>query len=432
MMVPPGGHDAQGHEPVAPPSVCYVTSHYPALSHTFVMREVLGVRALGVGVSTVSVHQADPDHLLAQVDKQEAAQTWNIFPLDKRAFLAAHLKAALRHPRAYAATLAHAFGASPPGLRAHIWQLIYFAEAIHLWGHAKALGAEHFHAHLANVATDISWLACAFGKEAEPRRHWRWSFTMHGSLEFYWVERFNLRRKVANADAVICVSEYTRSQMMYVSDPSHWGKLRVVHCGADLERYPYVEPADHDFVCVLSVCRLVPEKGLDLLVEAIAALRAGGDDVRLVLVGGGPLERPLRERVRGLGIEGAVKFVGAIGQDHMADYYAESDIFCLPSFAEGVPVVMMEAMATGRPVVASRITGIPELVEDGVSGLLFTAGNVEQLTAALSRLVSSPALRRELGQAGRATVAAQFNSGASAAQMADVFVHMASSETAAS
>ena len=403
------------------PRVCYVTSHYPALSHTFVMREISGVRAAGIEVETVSVHQANPEHLLAEVDKQEAERTWNIFPLGTAAFLRAHLKAATRSPGAYARTLGRAISSSPPGARSRLWQLFYFAEAIALWDHAERRGARHLHAHLANVAADISWWASAFGKEVEPSAGWAWSFTMHGPTEFFSTEKFNLARKVENADQVICISEFTKSQLMYLTSPQHWEKLRVVHCGVDLARYPYSRPEPHAGFSVLCVARLVPQKGLDVLVGATAVLAAGGLDIQVVLVGSGPEYEPLRRKVNQLGLDERVRFEGAVGQDDMARYFAAADVFCLPSFAEGVPVVLMEAMATGRPVVATRVAGVPELVQDGVSGLLVPPGSEQELALALELLAASAERRVELGEAGRRLVEQDFDAEICAAKLADVF-----------
>jgi glycosyltransferase involved in cell wall biosynthesis len=170
---------------------------------------------------------------------------------------------------------------------------------------------------------------------------------------------------------------------------------------------------------------LVPQKGLDILVEAVDGLARRGVDIRLMLVGSGPLEASLRLKVRHLDLEDRVRFEGAVGQDDIGRYYAEADLFCLPSFAEGVPVVLMEAMATGRPVVATRVAGIPELVDDGVSGLLVAPGSVEQLVRALERLASSSELRERMGLAGRQKVEQEFDARHCAEQAADVFKAMA-------
>ena len=401
--------------------ICYVTSHYPALSHTFIMREVMGVRAAGLEVVTVSVHQSPAKDFLARADREEAARTWAILPLDLWAFAAAHLHALFRHSSAYRRTLRRAWSLAPPGARGHLWQLFYFAEAVYLWDHARRAEAYHLHAHLANVAADICLLASTFGKLAQPGMGWTWSFTMHGPTEFFSTEKFKLCQKVEDADAVICISEFTRAQLMYLSEPEHWKKLCIVHSGVELDRYVPSALPESPGLSVLCVARFVPAKGLELLVDAVGALRGRGADVRVTLVGEGPLGRSLRSRAERLGMAEHVVFPGPVGQDDMAGYYAECDVFCLPSFAEGVPVVLMEAMASGRPVVATRIAGIPELVEDGVSGLLVAPGSTEQLTRALERLAASRELRVRMGLAGRRKVEERFDSRRCAAQAADVF-----------
>ena len=406
--------------------VCYVTSHYPALSHTFVMREILGLRAAGLEVDTVSVHKADPAHLLAEADRSEADKTWNIFPLQADAFARAHAGAFFAHPVAYVRTIAKVLQSAPNGIRSYLWQLFYFAEAIALWDHAKRSRFRHLHAHLANVAADICWLATEFGNSAGGAHNWRWSFTMHGPTELFEVDRFNLGRKVAHADLVVCISDFTRSQLMYLSEPDHWAKMQVVHCGADLSRYPPVPPRQGPGFVVLSVARLAPQKGLEVLLGAVKLIADRGTDVHLVLVGDGPMRARLHRRAERLGITDRVTLAGAVGQDELANYYAGADVFCLPSFAEGVPVVLMEAMASGRPVVATRIAGIPELVEDGVSGLLVAPGNADELTLALERLASSPRDRERMGAAGRIKVVEDFDSEKCAAQLARVFQEMPS------
>ena len=438
----PGGQAGPGDAPLAAPSkagagpqahVCYVTSHYPALSHTFVMREILGLRAAGVEVDTVSVHRADAAGLLAEADRREAERTWNIFPLEARTFLRAHGRALLAHPVAYFRALSAALHAAPGGLRGYLWQLFYFAEAIVLWDHAKRAGARHLHAHLANVAADICWWASEFGNSAEGAKNrvavgtknWRWSFTMHGPTELFAVERFNLARKVAGADRVICISDFTRSQLMYLTEPDHWAKLAVVHCGADLGRYPLVAPRQGPGFVVLCVARLAPQKGLEVLLSAVKQLADGGTDAKLVLVGEGPMRARLGRQAERLGITDRVVMEGAVGQDEMAVYYACADVFCLPSFAEGVPVVLMEAMASGRAVVTTRVAGVPELVDDGVSGLLVAPGNAGQLAAALERLATSPEEREKMGLAGRQKIVEEFDAESCAVQLATIFEEMA-------
>ena len=313
---------------------------------------------------------------------------------------------------------------APSGIRSYLWQLFYFAEAIALWEHAKRVGSRHLHAHLANVAADICWLAADFGNSAGGASNWRWSFTMHGPTELFEVDRFNLGRKVANADLIVCISDFTRSQLMYLSEPDHWAKMKVVHCGADLARYPLVPPRRGPGFVVLCVARLAAQKGLEVLLSAVKLVADRGIDIRLTLVGEAPMRPRLGRRAERLGITDRVTLTGAVGQDEMANYYAGADIFCLPSFAEGVPVVLMEAMASGRPVVATRIAGVPELVEDGVSGLLVAPGNADDLARALEHLAISPPDRERMGAAGRKRVVEDFDAGKCAAQLARLFQEM--------
>lgn len=409
----------------APPHVCYVTSKYPALSHTFVMREIAGLRSCGVTVSTVSVHRAGPNDVLSVADEAEAARTWTIFPLDKVAFAKAHLRALTRSPRAYWSTLFSALRWAPPGPRAALWQLFYFAEAVYALDHARRQGARHLHAHLANVGADICWLGAHFARLAYPAQEWSWSFTMHGPTELYDVSRYNLTRKVESASAVICISDFARSQLMYLTSQEHWGKLAIAHMGVDLERYPFTPVRQGGGLRVLCVARLVPAKGLEVLLEALGTLQAGGTELSAVIAGDGPLRAELEESARRHGLGGAVTFAGPVGQDDMARLYQECDVFCLPSFAEGVPVVLMEAMASGRPVVTTRVAGTAELVEDGVSGNLVAPGNVGELVAALQALAADCELRASMGTAGRRKVEKDFDAAACARDVAGIFRRLA-------
>lgn len=406
--------------------VGYVVHTYPSVSHTFVVREVRGVRKAGGRVETFSIHHARSGDVLSGVDREEAARTDSVLPPQPRRLLGAHVHALLRSPAAYFRTLAYGLSHSPPGLRSRVWQVFYFAEAIVVWSYARRKGIHHLHAHLGNVAADTCWLAGHYGNLAEPDAGWRWSFTMHGPTEFFAVERFNLARKVAAADLVICISDFCRSQLMGISDPVHWAKLRVVHCGVDLDRYPYRLP-DTDGLAVLCVGRLVPEKGQVLLLQAVEKLVRDGVDVRLTLVGGGPRLASLEAEAGRLGILDRVSFPGPVSQDEMPAMFASHNVFCLPSFAEGVPVALMEAMAAGLPVVTTRVAGIPELVEDGITGLLVPPGRADAVGDALRKLADDPSLAARLSRQGRQAVEASFDAEVAAQQLAVAFAHLENS-----
>ena len=396
--------------------IAYLASRYPAVSHTFIQREIAGLREQGMTIDTFAIRRAQPDEVLSRADEAEARATYALLPVRITHLLRAHLRALVRHPRGYKATLREALRLAPAGARGALWQGFYFGEAVLLWDRLRRRGAVHVHAHFANVASDVALLATFLGREAGegPRS---WSLTMHGSTEFYDVPGYRLAEKARTAAFVACVSDFTRSQMMLFLEEEHWPKLTLVRCGVDPERFApgalASDTAAHADgpVRVLAVGRLVGGKGFALLLDALHALVGRGRDVALTVVGDGPSRKHLHAQAARLGLGDRVEWVGALGQDEIRAAYARADVFCLPSFAEGVPVVLMEAMAMAVPVVATRIAGIPELIEDGASGLLVTPARSDELADAIGRLVDDPALRARLGAAGRRAVVEGYDIG---------------------
>jgi glycosyltransferase involved in cell wall biosynthesis len=378
----------------------YILNRYPAVSNTFILGEVRGLRELGVALEAISVRRPLPGGLLAQADREEHARTHYLLPAAPLALIGAHLRALLLAPRRYLATLALAWRMSIPGARSHLWQLFYFAEAVLVWDHCRRRGVTHLHAHFAYVACDDALLAAHLGG-------WSWSFTMHGPPEFYDVRGTRLAAKVERADVVICVSDFTRSQLMAVVEEAHWSKLHVIRCGIQPARYtPPVrpEPGRDEGLRLLAVGRLVRVKGHAVLLDALAAARAAGLHATLTIVGDGPERDALARKLVRLGLQEHVRLAGAVGQDEMRTEYERADVLCLPSFAEGLPVVLMEAMAMELPVIASAVMGIPELVEHERTGLLVPPGRPDALARALERLAREPLLRASLGRAGRRAV----------------------------
>ena len=429
--------------------IAYLCSEYPAVSHTFVLREVNALRRLGAEIATFSIRRTAPGQLLAHADRVAAESTFAILPPRWGRLLAAHLRLLLGSPSAYLAALALALRMAPPGLRGRLWQCFYFVESVVLWSECRRRGVRHIHVHLANAAADIALLAAHIGSASEPERPWSWSLTMHGPTEFSDVRHFRLAEKLRDARFVVCISDYARSQLMALSDPESWGRLHVVHVGIPIEQFTRdagrraagaeaQAGADADAETaaaadagwraagpsILCVGRLVPEKGQAVLLEALARLAGRGHRVSLVLAGEGRSRSALERRAERLGVAAQVSFLGAVGQDAIHEMYAGASIFCLPSFAEGVPCVLMEAMAMGLPVVSTRITGIPELIEDGHSGLLVAPGRLDELTDALERLLVDPGLCRELAVNAREQVVRDFNAERSAEQLYALFTKL--------
>lgn len=392
--------------------VAYLVSQYPAPSHVFIEREIDGLRQLGVQVETFSVRPTPEELLLSSHMRREAART-HVLQSDRRAVASDVRRLARQHPRAFATALAAALRAGERTLRSRTWQGFYLAEAVRLHALLNERDLRQIHVHFANNAADIARLVVALGEALEgPDAGWRWSFTMHGPTEFEAVTHFDLAAKVADADGVACISDFARSQLMRLVAPDAWEDLHIVRMSVDVSAYaPPARPRTSEGpLKVLSVGRLVPEKGSLVLLEGIARLRAGGRPVMTRLVGSGPLEPLLRERIAALGLVDAVELLGSVGQEGLPSLYHWADVFCLPSFQEGLPVVLMEALATELPVVTTWIAGIPELVEDGVSGRLVPPGRPDRLAAAIEDLLVDPERAREGAAAGRRRVLREFSS----------------------
>lgn len=403
----------------------YVVSRYPYVSHTFILREVQGLRARGIDIRTVTVRRPSEKDVICPTDREELRSTHAILPTSAGRVLGPHLRALLSAPLAYLRTLREAVTDASPGLRTGVWQLFYFAEAIMLWNWLEQRGISHVHAHHANVAADLAMIATRFGNRSGAEL--TWSFTIHGPTEFANVTAHKLGLKAARADSVVATSDFARTQILALLDPHHHERVEVVHGGIEAADYEPAAPgaSGGSPLRVLSVGRLEARKGHAILLEAIAELTAREANVRLTLVGDGP-ERPHLERLaRELGLTGAVRFVGALGHDKVTRVYQEADAFCMPSFAEGVPTVLMEAMASGLPVVATRIAGTPELITEDETGLLVTPGRADELASALARLAEDPELRLRLAAAGRRQVSEEWSIEKSCAALEDLFRRIA-------
>jgi glycosyltransferase involved in cell wall biosynthesis len=389
----------------------HLCSLYPAVSHTFVLREVEALRALGAEVETFSIHRAGREHLLSQADHRAEETTFAVLPIRVRVLVGAHLAAAARHPRAYLQTLALALGMAPDKARGLLWQAFYFGEAVVLWRELNRRGLRHIHTHMGNVGADVALLASELGGRIEPGRRWSFSLTLHGPDELFDVRHFRLAEKVRRAAFVACISDFTRSQLMAICPREAWPKLHVVHVGIPLAQFTRREPRRRrdELPRLLFVGRLVPQKGQAVLLEAVAALRQRGREVELLLAGDGPMRQALEEQAATLGIAEHVRFLGAVGQEEIPGLYEAASIFCLPSFAEGLPTVLMEALAMELPVISTRINGAPELVNDNVTGLLVTPGRPDELAAAVERLLDDPLLGARLAREGRAVVGREFD-----------------------
>ena len=385
--------------------VAYLNARYPAVSQTFVLAEVLELRRQGVEVDTIAIRRSDPDEVLSEADREAFDSTYAVLPAPAWRVARAHLAAFATSPSAYLETLVWGLRLGGTNARALLWQLFYFGEAMMVWHHCRQRSVRHLHVHFPNVAADVAMLVTRYGGKG-----WSYSLTLHGPTELYDVMGQRLPEKIARSTFAVCTSWFMRSQLLAFVRPDHHGKLHVARVGMDPRRFQHIEErVERDRLRVLTVGRLSIRKGHAVLVEALAQLVADGVDVEVTIVGEGE-ERPRLERMaRDLSLMDRLHLVGAVGQDDITAYFGTADVFCLSSFAEGVPISLMEAMASGLPVVAPRLMGIPELVEDDVSGLLFAPARSDELADALRALAEEPERRREMGTAGRARVLEEFD-----------------------
>lgn len=391
--------------------VAWLMGEYPRATDTFIQREVAALRAQGLDVATCTIRRTDAAHLVGPEQRAEAARTFVVLEAARNParLIAAHAAAFARAPRRYLQALALALRTAPGGLRGGLWQMFYFAEAGVLAGHLRRTRARHLHNHIATGAGTVAMLAAEMAGIG-------YSFTLHGPGIFFEPHRWRLDEKIARARFVACISHFARAQAMLLSEEAHWPRLEIVHCGVEPERYAGApEPRGK---ALLFVGRLAAVKGVPLLLEAVAALAPRHPELTLTLVGDGPERAGLEARVREAGLGARVRFLGYQSQEGVARALAEADLLVLPSFAEGVPVVLMEAMAAARPVVATQVGGVAELVEDGISGRLVAPGSAEALEEALEALLADPERRVAMGRAGQQKVRADFDSRTEAARVA--------------
>lgn len=392
--------------------VAYLASQYPAVSHTFILREIQAVRALGVEVETFSVRVGPPDPALGPDGLQECTRTRHLVPVRLFSYFAAMLWALFTRPRRLLRTW---FRGIPwrqaKGMKAKLLYVAYFLEAVQLARWLVQCQAERLHVHFPNNGSSTGMLAAQLTDLP-------FSMTAHGS-ELLEPERFQLGLKVACCDFIACISDFGRTLLKNVSDPAHHDKLHIVRCGpAVFEPLPMPDVEVPEIVCV---ARLSEEKGHIVLLDALQSLHARDVSFRCTLVGGGPLEDEIRAGIAARGLDAVVEMAGAQPPHAVRGFYERASVMVLASFHEGIPVVLMEAMATQRPVVATHVGGIPELIEDGANGWLVPSKDPDALAQALEQALTDPDEVARRAAAGYERVDEEYRVEVSAQRMVRLF-----------
>jgi glycosyltransferase involved in cell wall biosynthesis len=393
--------------------IAYLTSLYPAVSHTFIINEIAALRGLGLEIGTFSVHRAGPQDILGPEAEKEALSTLSILPLPFLEFAKAIAWCFGRRFHALAVALLRGSVMKSGGLKSRLKWSAYTLEAILLSYWLVRGNYEHLHCHFGNSASSTAQIAAKLA--GIPL-----SITCHGS-ELNSPYLFRLPEKVEQAAFTVCVSKYGRAQLMQVCKRANWHKIAIVRCGLPrsmMSDPPIVLGGGVEILCV---GRLSQEKGHFVLLAAFELLQLRKIMAQLTIVGDGPLRSELEDRCQYLPIPNAVHFTGSLDPASVSRLFQACSLVVLSSFSEGVPVVLMEAFAHGRPVVATRVGGVPELVENGVSGFVVSPGDPEELANAMERIISDPVLAKIMGKNGSKKVVEEFDESISAKKLKSLF-----------
>ncbi|USX19312.1 glycosyltransferase family 4 protein [Oxalobacteraceae bacterium OTU3REALA1] len=362
--------------------IAYLINQYPKVSHSFIRREILALERQGFEVQRIALRGwADP--LVDAEDLRERDKTSYLLRDGVVGVALATLGVMFKSPGRFFGALGLALRMARRADRPLPLHLIYLAVACRMLGWLRASGARHLHAHFGTNPAEVAMLARALGGPA-------YSFTVHGPEEFDKPEFLHIKEKIARSAFVVAISSFGRSQLFRWIPFTDWPKVEIVHCGLEpvFHAGPAVPPpAAPRLVCVGRLCE---QKGQLLLVRAVAQLAARGIPVELVLAGDGEMRAEIETLIARHQLQAAVRITGWISSEQVREEILAARALALPSFAEGLPVVVMEAMALRRPVLTTYVAGIPELVRDGVDGWLIPAGDVDHLAAALERALATP------------------------------------------
>jgi glycosyltransferase involved in cell wall biosynthesis len=392
----------------------YFISQYPKVSHSFVRREMQALEALGFAVTRISLRGWDAE-LVDAADIAERDRTVYVLKDGALPLLRATFAAFLTSPLRFLRTVRCALRMSRQSDRSALVHLVYLAEACMIWSLIKNSSERHIHAHFGtNPAEVLALLHVLKGVT--------FSFTIHGPEEFDKPYGIHLPEKIRLAKFVVAVSSFGRSQVYRWANHRDWPKIQVVHCGLERAFFdvpPSPFPTAPRLVCVGRLCE---QKGQLLLVEAAAQLKLEGIPFELVLGGDGEMRAEIERLVHRYGLSDHVKITGWLSSDQVRSEILKARALVLPSFGEGLPVVLMEAMALRRPVISTYIAGIPELVTAGVHGWLLPAGSIQALTEAMRACLATPPEQlAEMGHVARERALARHDAMREAGKLADLF-----------
>lgn len=394
--------------------VAYFINQYPKVSHSFIRREILALERQGVEVQRIAL-RGKYDELVDEADLRERTKTQYVLEGNVLVLLASLISVLCFRPLRFFSALKLALAMGWRAERPLLYHLIYLVEACQVFVWLQSFGAQHVHAHFGSNSAEVVMLAHALGGPP-------YSFTVHGPEEFDKPQAVKLVEKISRAAFVVAISSYGRSQLYRWVAYIDWSKVKEVHCGLESAFYEIGAsefPSKPRLVCVGRLCE---QKGQLLLLEACRNLKAKGLNFELVLAGDGEMRNEVERLVAAYQLSEHVKITGWISSEQVREEILAARAMVLPSFAEGLPVVIMEAMALKRPVISTYVAGIPELVVNNETGWLVPAGSVDALTAAIETLLTTPEpVLKQMGESAYLRVKARHNIDNEAAKLVELF-----------
>jgi colanic acid/amylovoran biosynthesis glycosyltransferase len=397
--------------------IAYLVNQYPKVSHSFIRREILALERQGFDVLRIAIRGWDGE-LVDADDLRERDRTRYVLEDGMASLLVAAARMFIAAPGRFLEALVLALKMGWRADRSWPFHLIYLAEASRMVPWMARSGVRHLHAHFGTNSAEVAMLATALGGPP-------FSFTVHGPEEFDKPQFLHIREKVRRSVFVAAISSFGRSQLMRWIDYADWPKVQVVHCALEPEFHAGAAvpiPAEPTIARIVCVGRLCEQKGQLLLIEALALLQKKGLMLDLVLAGDGEMRAELELLIAQHQLQDRVRITGWISSDQVREEILAARALVLPSFAEGLPVVIMEAMALRRPVLTTYVAGIPELVLPNINGWLFPAGDVDALAAALQAFLATPlSILETMGAAGHQRVLERHAVDIEAAKLARLF-----------
>ena len=395
----------------------YLTSAFARPSDTFIRNEVNQLRQLGVDVATFSIRRPESDGESEEDVRRHQASTEYLLEAGYLAIACRALLQVIAHPWRFVRAARLACRTSAPGIRGAVLQGVYLIEALYLAGRMRNRGIELLHNHIGENSATVAMLAAEFSRIP-------FSLTIHGPYIFYAPARWALSEKLASSAFTACISDFCRSQCLIFAPESAWPRIHVVRCSVQpafvetvVDRRP---PSEPHFLCVGRLCT---EKGQALLIDATGRLADGGCRVQVSLVGDGPRRASLEHQIRELGLEESVRILGWQSSQRIRELMLESTALVISSFAEGLPLVAMEALALRLPVIATNIAAMSELIEHQRSGWLISPGSVELLASAMREASAcSPEKLQAMGNVGRERVLDRHQPAQQARKLRDLFI----------